>query len=48
MHCRASRAILEQSPADLTYREYPIAYEARAESLADVTNWLSARLDDGA
>ena len=42
---RASRAILEQLPIDLTYREYPMAHEVSAESLADVTNWLSARLD---
>lgn len=43
---RASRAILEQLPIELTYREYPMAHEVSAESLADVTTWLSARLDD--
>ncbi len=42
---RASRAILEKLPIELTYREYPMAHEVSAESLADVTAWLSARLD---
>jgi phospholipase/carboxylesterase len=43
---RASRAILEKLPIDLTYREYPMAHEVSAESLADVTAWLTARLDE--
>ena len=42
---RASRAILERLPVDLTYREYPMAHEVSAESLGDVTTWLTARLD---
>lgn len=42
---RASRAILEQLPVSLTYHEYPMAHEVSADSLADVANWLSARLD---
>jgi phospholipase/carboxylesterase len=42
---RASRAILEKLPIELTYREYPMAHEVSAESLADVTTWLTARLD---
>lgn len=42
---RASRAILEKLPIDLTYREYPMAHEVSAESLGDVTGWLTARLD---
>ncbi|KPV48969.1 hypothetical protein SE17_35215 [Kouleothrix aurantiaca] len=45
---RASRAILERLPVDLTYKEYPMAHEVSSESLQDVTNWLSARLDEGA
>ncbi len=42
---RASRAILEKLPVDLMYKEYPMAHEVSAESLHDVTSWLSARLD---
>lgn len=42
---RASRAILEQLPIDLTYKEYPMAHEVSPDSLADVTSWLSTRLD---
>jgi phospholipase/carboxylesterase len=45
---RASRAILEALPVELTYREYPMAHEVSAESLADVTGWLTARLDASA
>jgi phospholipase/carboxylesterase len=43
---RASRDLLQGLPVDLTYREYPIAHEVSAESLADVAAWLSARLGD--
>ncbi len=42
---RASRAMLELLPVNLTYREYPMAHEVSADSLAEVTGWLSARLD---
>jgi phospholipase/carboxylesterase len=42
---RASRAILERLPVDLTYKEYPMAHEVSMDSLNDVTSWLSARLD---
>lgn len=45
---RASRAMLAQLPVDLTYKEYPMAHEVSAESLHDVTSWLSARLGAGA
>jgi phospholipase/carboxylesterase len=41
---RASRDLLQGLPVDLTYREYPMAHEVSAESLADVAAWLSARL----
>jgi phospholipase/carboxylesterase len=43
---RASRALLESLPVDLTYHEYPMGHEVSMQSLADVTGWLSARLDD--
>jgi len=42
---RASRAILERLPVDLTYKEYRMGHEVSAESLADVAQWLAARLD---
>jgi phospholipase/carboxylesterase len=44
---RASRALLEALPVALTYKEYPIAHEVSAESLAQETARLSARLDAG-
>jgi phospholipase/carboxylesterase len=44
---RASRALLETLPVELTYREYPMAHEINAECLHDVTKWLTARLDHG-
>ena len=43
---RASRALLETLPVDLTYREYAMAHEINAESLTDVTSWLTERLDE--
>ena len=43
---RASRDLLQELPVDLTYREYPMAHEVSAESLADVAAWLSARLGE--
>ena len=42
---RASRAILAALPVELTYQEYPMAHEISAQSLADVTAWLTAQLD---
>jgi phospholipase/carboxylesterase len=42
---RASRAILSTLPIALTYKEYPMGHEINAQSLADVTAWLTARLD---
>jgi phospholipase/carboxylesterase len=42
---RASRAILATLPVALTYQEYAMAHEVSAQSLADVTAWLTARLD---
>ncbi|HNP74677.1 MAG TPA: alpha/beta hydrolase [Kouleothrix sp.] len=45
---RASRAILEKLPVELTYHEYPMAHEVSTDSLADVTSWLSTRLNSPA
>ena len=42
---RAAREYLEALPVELTYREYPLAHEVSAESLRDVTAWLTAALD---
>ena len=42
---RASRAILERLPVDLTYKEYRMGHEVSAESLADVARWLTAGLE---
>jgi phospholipase/carboxylesterase len=42
---RASRDLLQGLPVDLTYREYPMAHEISAQSLADVSAWLAARLE---
>lgn len=44
-HGRASRQLLSSLPVELTYHEYPMGHEVSQESLADVTAWLSARLD---
>ncbi len=43
---RASRDLLQRLPVELTYREYPMAHEVSAQSLADVAAWLSARLGE--
>jgi phospholipase/carboxylesterase len=43
---RASRAILERLPVDLTYREYPMGHEVNTASLNEVVGWLAARLDE--
>lgn len=44
---RAVRDYLRGLPVELTYREYPMAHEVSAESLRDVTGWLSRILDSG-
>ena len=44
-HSRASRQLLASLPVELTYHEYPMGHEVSQESLADVSSWLSARLD---
>jgi phospholipase/carboxylesterase len=42
---RASRDLLQGLPVELTYREYPMGHEVSAQSLADVSAWLTERLD---
>jgi phospholipase/carboxylesterase len=42
---RAVRRHLELFPVDLTYREYPMGHEVSAESLRDVSEWLTTTLD---
>ncbi|MBI3651986.1 MAG: alpha/beta fold hydrolase [Acidobacteria bacterium] len=42
---RATRAILENLPVALTYKEYPMAHEISLESLRDATAWLKQELD---
>ena len=42
---RASRALLATLPIELAYKEYPMAHEVSAQSLGDVTAWLTAQLD---
>lgn len=44
---REARDYLKALPVELTYREYPMAHEVSAESLRDVTGWLSEALDAG-
>ncbi len=42
---RAVRDYLAGLPVELTYREYPMRHEVSAESLRDVTAWLTRTLD---
>jgi phospholipase/carboxylesterase len=42
---REVRGHLEALPVELTYREYPMGHEVSAESLRDVSTWLTATLD---
>lgn len=42
---RASRALLEQLPLRLRYREYEMGHEINEECLAEVRGWLTERLD---
>lgn len=45
-HGRDTQKRLSTLPVQLLYREYPMGHEVSQESLADVTSWLSGRLDD--
>jgi phospholipase/carboxylesterase len=42
---RAARDHLQALPVELTYREYPMGHEVSADSLSDVTAWLTKTLD---
>ena len=42
---RDTRKILADLAVDLTYREYQMGHEVTAESLDDITGWLTDRLD---
>jgi phospholipase/carboxylesterase len=41
----ATRAALEQTPVNLTYREYPIGHEVSPNELADISAWFASILD---
>lgn len=45
-HGRNTRQIFEKLPVDLTYREYPMGHEISRESLTDILEWLSGRMQD--
>jgi phospholipase/carboxylesterase len=42
---RATKEILSRLPVNLEYKEYEMAHEISAESLRDVSDWLSLRLN---
>ena len=42
---RACRDRLEELGVPLIYREYPMGHEVRAETLRDITGWLTSTLD---
>ena len=44
---RACRDRLEKLGVPLTYREYPMGHEVRAETLREITAWLTSTLDKG-
>jgi phospholipase/carboxylesterase len=44
---RAIRDQVGALPVDLTYREYEMAHHVTDQSMADIHNWLKARLDSG-
>jgi len=41
---RATRDLLQSTPADLTYSEYPIAHQISQRSLDDLSTWLTGRI----
>ncbi len=45
MRARASKELLATLPVHLTYKEYPMGHEVTRESLNDIVEWLTARLD---
>ena len=42
---RATKELLSRLPVELEYKEYPMAHEISQESLRDVTDWLSVKLN---
>ena len=42
---RQTRRYLQETPVDLTYREYPIGHWISPEELADASAWFSRVLD---
>jgi len=42
---RQTRDFLEQTPVQLTYREYPIGHEVSLPELEDIDSWLNQRFD---
>ena len=44
-HGRATKEIISRLPVNLEYKEYEMAHEISPESLRDVSNWLSSKLD---
>ena len=42
---RVTKEILSRLPVDLEYKEYPMAHEISAQSLRDVSDWLTLNLD---
>lgn len=45
-HGRATSETLSTLPVALTYREYEMGHTITDESIADITAWISARLDE--
>lgn len=45
-HGRATRDLLAELPVRLEYLEYEMGHQVSAESLRDVAEWLTARLDE--
>lgn len=43
---RATNEIFSRLPVDLEYKEYTMAHEISQESLRDVSNWLSSKLNE--
>lgn len=41
---REMAAFLSQTPADLSFHEYPMGHEVSRESMAEIERWLKARL----
>jgi phospholipase/carboxylesterase len=42
---RESEARLKELQLNVTYKEYPMAHQVTAESLSDISNWLTEQLN---